>query len=157
MKVLVLSCSTGGGHNAAAKAVYEALCGRGIQAEFMDAFQLTGENTAKRVGNFYVRTVQHAPAAFGAAYRLATVISSPRRKSPVYFANKLVSGKLEDYIRDHRIDVAVVSHLYPAETLTDLKTKGKQTFRSSLSARIIPASRSGRRRSATRIFCRIRI
>ena len=125
MKALVLSCSTGGGHNAAAKAVYEALRGQGIQAEYMDAFQLTGENTARRVGNFYVQTVQHVPAAFGAAYRLATVISSPRRKSPVYFANKLVSGKLEDYIRDNQIDVAVVSHLYPAETLTDLKANGK--------------------------------
>ena len=41
MKVLILSRSMGGGHNAAAKAVYEALSERGVHTDLLDAAVFT--------------------------------------------------------------------------------------------------------------------
>ena len=41
MKVLILSRSMGGGHNAAAKAVYESLRAKGAEADMLDAAVFT--------------------------------------------------------------------------------------------------------------------
>ena len=125
MKVLVLSCSTGGGHNAAARAVYEELLRKGHKTVFLDAFQLNSDRTARNVGKVYVKTVQHAPVAFGTAYQMARMITSKKRKSPVYYANQLIAAKLETYIKKNKFDLVIASHLYPAETLTYLKNKGR--------------------------------
>ena len=44
MRVLVISCNTGEGHNAAGRAVYENLTDRGIEAEFVNMMALMGDN-----------------------------------------------------------------------------------------------------------------
>ena len=44
MKVLLLSCSTGEGHNNCARAVKEELERRNIRAEFLDMLQMFGSN-----------------------------------------------------------------------------------------------------------------
>ena len=43
MRVLILSCNTGQGHNAAGKAIQETFAGRGIECQMMDALLLAGE------------------------------------------------------------------------------------------------------------------
>ena len=40
MKILILSCNTGEGHNAAGHAVEEAALARGHEVNFVDAMQL---------------------------------------------------------------------------------------------------------------------
>ena len=48
MEALILSCSTGGGHNTAAQAVFEALTERGHHAVRMDPYTLVSEELADR-------------------------------------------------------------------------------------------------------------
>ena len=55
MKVLLLSCSTGEGHNHCAQAVREALDKRGHETEFLDMLRLFGEQT-KATNPFALRT-----------------------------------------------------------------------------------------------------
>ena len=43
MKVLILSCNTGGGHNAAAQAIAEAIREHGDCAEVLDYLSLAGK------------------------------------------------------------------------------------------------------------------
>lgn len=50
MKVLILSCNTGEGHNSAGKAVKEYIESHGDQAEFIDLMMLSGKKTSKAVG-----------------------------------------------------------------------------------------------------------
>ena len=124
MKVLILSCNTGEGHNAAGKAVKECLERRGHQADMVDMMLLKGKRTSKVIGGAYVELVKHAPRIFGLVYKAGEAIRSAKRKSPVYQANKLLAKSLKDYLDQENYDVIATPHLYPAETLTYMKKKG---------------------------------
>ncbi len=49
MNVLILSCNTGGGHNAAGGALAQSLRDRGHTAEQVDFLALAGENVSRVV------------------------------------------------------------------------------------------------------------
>lgn len=126
MKVLILSSSTGGGHNAAGAAVQEALQKAGHEAVFMDMFLLSSSRTASIIGGCYVNIARSMPRFFGFIYRLGGIISSPRRKSPVYYANGLMAKKLQAYLAENHYDAVVMPHLFPAETITYMKRHGME-------------------------------
>lgn len=123
MKILILSCDTGEGHNSAGKAVKETAELKGHTVEMTDMFLLSGKRTSHAVAGAYVGIVKHIPFFFGFIYKLGILISSSRHQSPVYYANALLGKKLAAYIDDHEFDVVVMPHLYPAETITYLKKK----------------------------------
>ena len=78
MKILILSCDTGEGHNAAGRAVMETAKLMGHHADMLDMFLLSGKKTAHAVGGAYVGVVKHAPLLFGFIYRIGMAISSAR-------------------------------------------------------------------------------
>ncbi|MBO5057074.1 MAG: glycosyltransferase [Lachnospiraceae bacterium] len=123
MKVLILSCSTGGGHNAAGKAVKEQLEYLGHEAVMLDPFSLAGEGVAQKVGAAYIWIASRIPRFFGFLYKLGGMISSSRHKSPVYYANILAVKYLKDYLAKNRFDAIVMPHLYPAEMITCMKRR----------------------------------
>ena len=124
LNVLILSCSTGQGHNSAAEAVREALSARGAHCTIMDHIALKSERAAKKVADTYIRSAVLAPHAFGATYRLGDRISRCRGRSPVYLANKKYASFLAKHIGDTQYDAVVATHLYPAETLTYMRRRG---------------------------------
>ena len=113
------------GHNAAARAVQEELTRQGHEAVLQDMMLLAGPHVARAVGGGYVGTVQHAPRLFSALYDAGSHLSSARRRSPVYYANALVAGRLERLLARGRFDGVVTTHLFCAETLTWLKRHGR--------------------------------
>lgn len=121
MDALILSCSTGGGHNAAGFALKEELIARGHHVDMMDPYALISRKFANQVGNVYVKMVQHSPKLFGAAYSIAGLVRRIPGQSPVYFANIQVAKKLEAYLAEHHYDVILMPHLFPAELITYLK------------------------------------
>ena len=62
MKILILSCNTGEGHNSAGKAVMEAALLRGHEVEFMDLMLLGGKTVSHMVGGAYISIVSLLPA-----------------------------------------------------------------------------------------------
>lgn len=125
MRIVVLSCNTGEGHNAAGRAVVEWALEMGHQAEMVDLMLLAGKRVSRMVGGSYVGMVKHMPGLFHFLYRLGGKVSSCRHRSPVYYANRLLAKSLLRYLSEHPVDVIVTPHLFPAETLTYLKEKGK--------------------------------
>lgn len=123
MKVLILSCNTGEGHNAAGRAVKACLERKGHEADLVDMMALKSRRTTKAVGGAYVNLVKYTPRAFGALYRAGEAIRSAKRKSPVYLANKLLAKPLQRLLDEQKYDAIVTPHLYPAETLTYMKKK----------------------------------
>lgn len=123
MKALVLSCNTGGGHNAAGIAVSEEFRRRGIQCERADTLKFGKKNTSRIVSNTYINIAKNTPRLFGGIYRIGAVVSSICNKSPVYFANTLYAENLYRYILENEINAVVCPHLFPAEALTYLKYK----------------------------------
>lgn len=125
MKILILSCNTGEGHNSAAKAIAEHAELAGHEVQLKDMMAMASDKVSKRVGGTYVSIVKYCPWLFQALYQIAGKISSERHKSPVYYANILMAGKLQAYLEAHPCDVIITTHLFPAETLTYLKRKGR--------------------------------
>ena len=124
MKVLILSCNTGEGHNSAGKAVKEAVERAGHEAVMMDMMILAGPRTSAIVGGSYVKIVKYIPRLFQMLYRAGSAISSDRRKSPVYYGCALMAKKLGRFLEANAFDVIVTPHLFPAETMTAMKRRG---------------------------------
>lgn len=121
MKVLILSCNTGEGHNSAGKALMECIRLHGDEADMLDIMLLGGKRVSRYVGGGYVGVVKHAPHFFHFLYKLGGLISSSKRKSPVYYANALLAKPLKHYLDEHDYDIIVTPHLFAAETLTYMK------------------------------------
>lgn len=120
MKVLILSCNTGQGHNTAARAVMDELIRRGAQCEMRDALAFAGELASKVVSNTYIKMATDAPKVFGKLYQAGDAITNPYVKSPVYAANLTYARKLGRFIRENGYDTVITSHVFPAQALTHL-------------------------------------
>ncbi len=127
MKVLILSCNTGEGHNSCAKALQKAMLRQGIQCEVVDTLSLVSETLSNRVSDAYVFSTKGP--IFEIAYKMGEFFSDnlTRSKSPIYQSNKLYAKRLYDYIVDNHFDAVVCVHLFPAEALTALHRKAKMT------------------------------
>lgn len=123
MKILILSCNTGQGHNAAGKAVLEELIRQGTDCLMMDALSLVGETTSRRVSGAYCGLTTHFPQGFQWLYRAGGALSSARCKSPVYLVNLSYAGRLKQFIEENGYDTVITPHLFPAEALTHLRRK----------------------------------
>lgn len=124
MEALILSCSTGGGHNSAARAVKEELLSRGNNAVMLDPYTLDPTWKAAHIGSFYVFTAKYFPYAFGAAYNLGIRLCRLPITSPMYLANRKAARKLGEYLKENRYDVIAMTHFYAAEMVTYLRRKG---------------------------------
>lgn len=123
MEVLILSCSTGGGHNAAAEALREELEARGDRAVVMDPYTLRSDRTARRVSGAYVSLVQRTPRLFGFVYLLGNLVRKLPWRSPVYFINRKAAKAMERFLAQNHFDAILMPHLFPAEILTQLKRR----------------------------------
>lgn len=127
MNLLVLGCPTGGGHDAAGRAVRAQAAALGHNAVFLDYTELIGARAAALVEKAYVKTVALAPPLFGAVYRLGAAVSHLLGKtpSPVYRASARAAQALENVITNGNFDAVVCTHLYPAEAMTALRRAGR--------------------------------
>lgn len=121
MDAMILSCGTGGGHDSAAKAILEAMNIRGHKAEMLNPYTLKSDRLADVINNTYIATVRHTPRTFGAVYKIGDLYRKLPFHSPVYFANHRMNDVLQEYITQNCFDIAIMTHLFPAEILTNMK------------------------------------
>lgn len=121
LKVLVLSCNTGGGHNSAADAICTEFADMGISADRVDGLSFATKNTSRNICRTYINMTIKAPAAFGLVYNAGRAISTAMKKSPVYFLNSLYAKKLLEYINENGYTDVICTHLFPAEAMTYLR------------------------------------
>lgn len=124
MDTLILSCSTGGGHNTAGKAILEELTLRGHNAQMLDPYSLLNNKMDHHIGQSYVKLVQHAPVLFGMLYRMGNAYRKLPWSSPVYLLNSLMVPVMEKYLQEHPVDTIVMPHIFPAQILSNMKQKG---------------------------------
>lgn len=122
-KVLLLSCSTGEGHNHCARAVRQQLEARGVQTDFFDMLNLFGNPGPIHVDQLLNVISTKAPNLFGLMYRAGEKVSSLGVTSPIYLINSNYGRKLCDLINANGYDAVVCSHLFPMETLTFIRKR----------------------------------
>ena len=132
MKILILSCNTGGGHNSAAKALKEVFTKKGNTADVKDVLAFGGQKASDLVCDAYIEMVKKTPKLFGEIYKMGSKIGQLNQqkgiRSPVYYINKLYQNALEAYIKDNGYDAVVCVHIFAAEAMTNLKKHHKLTI-----------------------------
>ncbi len=124
MDALILSCGTGGGHDSAARAMLEELLLRGHRATMLNPYTLQSQTLARRINNMYITMVRKTPRLFGAVYTAGQLYRKLPGRSPVYYVNRKMVPLMQKYLSEHHYDVVIMTHLYPAEILTNMKNKG---------------------------------
>lgn len=64
MKVLILSCNTGEGHNSCAAALEEECRNQNIPCDTEDALRFISPEVSRFISNWHVRIYRHAPGPF---------------------------------------------------------------------------------------------
>ena len=124
MKAIILTTHTGGGHDAAAAAVAEALGEAGVTCRVMDCVAFGGAWFSRVVSGSYVKLVQKSPDSFGRIYRLGERISTPRWKSPIYLVNATYAYNMAREIDAYGADLVVCTHTFGGQSMTHLKRRG---------------------------------
>lgn len=125
MEALMLSCSTGGGHNSASKAMVSELNARGWHTVMMDPYTLQSDEMAKNVGDLYINIVKRYPSLFGVIYNIGKRYEQVEKVlpigSPVLQFQKRTAVLLGKYLDEHHPDVIICTHPYPGMMITQLK------------------------------------
>jgi len=125
MRVLILSCNTGEGHNSSAKAIKTYMDCLGLDSEIKDTLSTASTTISNRVSKAYNYSIRGS--LFYNLYSIGDFVSThlTRVKSPIYYANSLYADKLYQYICRYDYDAIIAVHLFAAESLTAIKRKYK--------------------------------
>lgn len=123
MKVLILSCNTGQGHNSAANALLERFSDAGAECVLRDSLAYVSKLYSNSVSISYNKIVLHTPRAFGVGYRFSKAMKSRYIKSYAYAANMMCSNKIYEEIINEKFDAVVCTHVFPGQALTHVKHK----------------------------------
>lgn len=128
MKLLLLSCPSGEGHNSARRAIAEELDRQGVAYTLADPVSFQSERAERLAAGTYNTLIRKTPRAFGLLYRAGALYSGTHLRSPVYFANAHYSGNLYTFIRENNFDAVVSTHLYGMEAVTAIRRRRKLPF-----------------------------
>lgn len=120
-KVLILTCSTGEGHNSAAHAIETILCEKGIACELTDPVSFKSDRMSQAVSSVYNTIIKKTPTVFGAVYKLGHLYCSTKLPSPILWANSTYADALRQYIVDNAFDAVISTHLYGMEAMTVIR------------------------------------
>ena len=119
MKVLILSCNTGGGHNSCARAIGTELQHRGHTYETDDALLYVSKGTSRFVSNWHVRFYRYFPKLYNKGYQYAE--EHPASFDESSAACRILRRgckRLRAAIVQDGYDAVVCVHLFPALMLT---------------------------------------
>ena len=130
MKVLILSCNTGQGHNTAGKAIQTEFHRLGVECEMMDALSFGPAPASRIISGIHSKGAMHLPAIYGFGVSTAKRLDKISRKHSVcYVANTTYATALYEYITKNGFDVIVNPHVFPSEAITRIRRKHDPTFR----------------------------
>ena len=118
MKVLILSCSTGGGHNSAASAVCEYFEKMGSQCDIVDALNFLPKARAEFISRGHELAYKYAPRLYGAGYRISEMMP---QHSSLYEQNAKGADELCKKLFSGSYDVVISVHIFAAMMMTELR------------------------------------
>ena len=115
MKVLILTCNTGGGHNSTAAALAEQFAAWGHSCQIRDCLELLSPAKARLISEGHVLLYRKAPRLFGLGYKFE------ENHVPRYLRTQCAAcaGELVQAVRDAGCDAIVCVHVFPAIMVTD--------------------------------------
>ena len=123
MKVLVLSCNTGQGHNSAGRALVREFEKRGMPCEMADARAFDSPLVSQVVCGIHNQGSIHLPRIYGFGVSVARALDKLSKRSVCYMANSTYAAALNEYIVKNGFDTLVIPHVFPSEAITKIRRK----------------------------------
>ena len=125
-KVLIMSASTGGGHNRAARAIKEELTNKSIDGitidcEIIDSLKIVNGTMDKLISRGYEKSAKYTPKAWGGVYKLTESNLISRNEFKDNPLTSLISRKLKKLIEVKKPDLIIGTHPFPMIALSTLK------------------------------------
>lgn len=133
-KVLIMSASTGGGHNRAARAIKEELTskvinGDNIECEIVDSLKLVNTTMDKIISRGYEKSAIYTPKAYGSVYRLSETSLLSKNEFKDNLLTSFMAKKFTKLLRTTEPDLIIGTHPFPMIALSTLK-KYAQEYKS---------------------------
>lgn len=122
MRVLILSCNTGEGHNSCAKAIEEYYDTVGVDCVIEDSLRFISKSISKLISGGHVWIYRHAPGLFKLGYRRAE--EHPVTISEDSRVNRLLAESVErlyQFISENEFDTVICTHVFSASMLTSVR------------------------------------
>lgn len=125
-KVLIMSASTGGGHNRAARAIKEELESRtidnmSIECEIVDSLKLVNNTMDKVISGGYEKSALYTPKAYGSVYRFSETSLASKNEFKGNPLTYLMARKFKHLLNDSSPDLIIGTHPFPMIALSTLK------------------------------------
>lgn len=130
MRVLILSCNTGEGHNACGKALEESFQEQGVACQMRDAFSFISPGVSQFVSSGFNMVYRHLPGLFRSGYRYT-------EDHPGMFEGHaktyrfLTSGaeRLYAFILQESFDTVICPHVFSALMVTEVMRRHNRFLR----------------------------
>ena len=137
-KVLIMSASTGGGHNRAARAIKEELTNKSIDGitidcEIIDSLKIVNGTMDKLISRGYEKSAKYTPKAWGGVYKLTESNLISRNEFKDNPLTSLISRKLKKLIEVKKPDLIIGTHHFPMIALSTLKKHSQLSKNNELS------------------------
>lgn len=121
MKVLILSCNTGEGHNSCAAALEEECRHENIPCDTEDALRFISPEVSRFISNWHVRIYRHAPGLFRVGYRAAEEHPEQFHESSTLY-RYLTQGAetLGGFIAGSGYDTVICTHPFAALMVSEV-------------------------------------
>lgn len=123
-KTLILSCSTGQGHNSCAHAVEEYFIKKGVACQTEDALAFISPGVAEFMSKGHSWMYRHIPGFFRWGYHFSEEHPELfRDESVIYRFLTKGAEPLYHYIEQNKFDTIICTHVFSAMILTDIMKK----------------------------------
>ena len=126
MKIAILSCSTGGGHNSAGQAIREQLLAGGATCDLINAMDFMPKLESDVISKGHVFAYRRTPRLYGAAYHFE------EKHTPRGMATRFTPAaiKLYPFLVEHSYDAVICVHVFPALMMSYIRQKHGDAIRS---------------------------
>lgn len=122
MRIVMLSCNTGEGHNSTAKAIQEVLKSRGVECDLVDVLACLSPGFSKFVCNWHVRLYKYAPKLWDVGYRAFEKKELRSDETTMlYELLSLGASKLRKLLDKGNYDAAVCVHVFSGMMMAELR------------------------------------
>ena len=123
MRVLILTCNTGGGHNSAALALENYFSNIGVECDIADFLGFGKDIANNIICNGHVFIYRHVPKLFEWGYKIAESDTMKGANSLIYKYCSGYADKLYDFLCEHKYDCIISVHVFASIALDYIKKR----------------------------------
>lgn len=123
MKAIILTMSTGNGHNIASNALRDYLKSQGVDAKVVDAYKYFNRLLSNLLEKGYLLSTKYAPYMYGKFYQGLEKHNPESKLAWSTFCNSFVARQFARYISRQNPDVVIPTHSLAAVLMSEYKRK----------------------------------